>query len=203
MAVRAAQGAELDMVSEETFSPVVAALAISVVFVVLLAMMVAELPFGDIVRTAIDRHAQKAMLLVAAVSTASSLYYSEYAGFTPCDFCWYQRIMMYPLAILLLVALVSRSRIDARYIVTMAGIGLALSIYHYQLEMFPNQAEICSGAVSCTKRFVEEFGFVSIPFMAGCGFLTILLLQFFEWRVNYLYRQWSETEVNAEELATS
>ncbi len=189
------------MVSEEIFSPVVAALSLAVVFLALFTLMLIELPFGETVRIVIDQHAQKAMFAVAFVSTASSLYYSEYANFTPCDFCWYQRIMMYPLAVLLLVALISKSHIDGRYIVTLAGIGLALSIYHYQLELFPDQVEICSGAVSCTKRFVEEFGFVSIPFMAGCGFLTILLLQASEWRVDYLYKRWWEADVTAEELA--
>jgi len=191
------------MVPEEAFSPVVATLSISVVFFVLFAMIVAELPFAEMVRNIVRDHTQKAMFLVAFVSAASSLYYSEYAKFTPCEFCWYQRIAMYPLAILLLVALASRSRIDARYVVALAGIGLSLSIYHYQLEMFPNQAQICSGVVSCTARFVEEFGFVSIPFMAGCGFLTILLLQALEWRVGYLDRRWGEADTATGDPAAS
>ncbi len=191
------------MISEEIFSPVVAALSISVVFLTLFAMLLAEMPFGEWLRIIVHGHAQKAMLMVAAVATAASLYYSESAGFTPCDFCWYQRIAMYPLAALLAVAVLSRSHIDSRYIVALAGAGLSLSIYHYQLEMFPNQAQICSGAVSCTARFVEEFGFVSIAFMAGCGFLTILLLQVLEWRVDYLYARWSEADSEEEEPAAS
>lgn len=128
------------------------------------------------------------MFQIAAVAMGSSLYYSEVAGFTPCDFCWYQRIAMYPLAVLLLVAVVTRFRIDPRFIVALAGVGLAISIYHYQLQLFPDQAQVCTAsAVSCTVRFVEDFSFVSIPFMAGAGFLAILLLQVAEWRVNYLF----------------
>ena len=88
-----------------------------------------------------------------------------------------------------MVAVATCSRLDSRYIVTLAGIGLLISVYHYQLQLFPEQAQVCSGqVVSCTVKFVEEFGFVSIPFMAGAGFLTILLLQVAEWRVDYLFR---------------
>ena len=72
----------------------------------------------------------------------------------------------------------------------LAAVGLPLSIYHYQLQLFPDQAGVCSGFVSCTDRNVDEFGIVSIPFMAGAGFLTILLLQVAEWRVDVLYRRW-------------
>jgi len=177
------------MVSESTFSPVIAMLSIAVVGVALLAIFLAELRLAETLRLLLYNHVQKGMFAVAAVSMASSLYYSEYANFTPCEFCWFQRIAMYPLAVLLFVAIVTRSRLDSRYIVALAGAGLSLSIYHYQLQLFPDQAQVCSGqVVSCTVRFVEEFGFVSIPFMAGAGFLTVLLLQVAEWRVDYLFR---------------
>lgn len=177
------------MISEPTFSPIIATLAIGVVFVALLAMLVAELRPAETVRAILYDHAQKGMFAVAAVAMASSLYYSEIADFTPCELCWFQRIAMYPLAVLLLVAIVTRDRLGSRYIVALAGIGLSISIYHYQLQLFPDQAQVCTGeVVSCTVKFVEEFGFVSIPFMAGAGFLTILLLQAAEWRVEYLFR---------------
>ncbi|MBA4181560.1 MAG: hypothetical protein C0506_13300 [Anaerolinea sp.] len=178
------------MESEQYVSPLLAAASLSVVFLVLFAMLFAELPFAERLRVIIDQHTQKLMFTVAAVAMMSSLYYSEVVGFIPCEFCWYQRIAMYPLAVLLLVAIVTRSRIDSRYIVTLAGIGLPLSIYHYQLQLFPDQVRVCSGIVSCTDRNVNQFGFVSIPFMAGSGFLAILLLQLAEWRVDYLYRRW-------------
>ena len=177
------------MVSEPTFSPLIATLSIAAVLATLLAISLAELRPAEALRIVLYTHAQKGMLAVAAVSMASSLYYSEIADFTPCEFCWFQRIAMYPLAVLLVVAVATRSRLDSRYIVTLAGIGLLISVYHYQLQLFPEQAQVCSGqVVSCTVKFVEEFGFVSIPFMAGAGFLTILLLQVAEWRVDYLFR---------------
>ena len=178
------------MESEQYVSPVLAVASLAVVFIALFIMILVELPFAERLRVFIDEHTQKLMLAVALGATASSLYYSEVVGFIPCEFCWFQRIMMYPLALLLLVSVVSRSRIDSRYIVALAAVGLPLSIYHYQLQRFPDQGKICSGVISCTDRNVDQFGFVSIPFMAGCGFLAILLLQLAEWRVAYWYRRW-------------
>ena len=174
-------------------SPLLATAALAAVFAVLLTNTLAELRAAGVVRALVHDHAQKAMLLVSGVATSASLYYSEYVGFIPCEFCWFQRIAMYPLFALLAVALVSRTRLQSRYIVTLAAIGLALSIYHYQLQLFPDQAGTCSGPVSCTGKYVEEFGFVTIPFMAGCGFLSVLLLQVAEWRSGHLRRNWGET----------
>lgn len=122
------------------------------------------------------RRGEAMTLVVAATAMLGSLYYSEVAHFVPCEFCWYQRIAMYPIAVLLVVAAVTRQHLQARYVVTLAAIGLLLSIYHYQLELFPEQATKCSAGVPCSVRYVEEFGFISIAFMAGSGFLSILLL---------------------------
>jgi len=175
------------MESEPYVSPVLAAGSIGIVFAALFAILAAEHPAAGRLRTFLTLHGQKAMFAVAATAMASSLYYSEIVHFTPCEFCWFQRIAMYPLAVLLGVAIFTRDRLPAKYLVTLAGVGLALSIYHYQLQLFPNQAQLCTGeAVSCTVRFVEEFGFVSIPFMAGASFLTVLLLQVAAWRIRYL-----------------
>jgi hypothetical protein len=114
--------------------------------------------------------------LVAAVATLGSLYYSEVAHFTPCRFCWYQRIAMYPLAVILGIATWARDLPVRRYVIPLALIGLALSVYHVQLQLFPDQASACDVEAPCTTKEVEEFGFVTIPFMAGCGFVAIAAL---------------------------
>lgn len=188
------------MESEQYVSPVLAIVSISTVFVVLIAIFVAEMPSAWRLRDAIDRHAQLVTMLVAVGATGSSLYYSEVVGFIPCEFCWYQRIVMYPLAILLLVGVLSRRRLDTRFIVALAAIGLPLSIYHYQLQLFPEQGKVCNGIISCSDHNVDQFGFVSIPFMAGAGFLSILLLQLAEWRVRWLNQHvyGEEPEVQAD-----
>jgi disulfide bond formation protein DsbB len=113
---------------------------------------------------------------VAAVSTLGSLYYSEVEGFAPCEYCWYQRIAMYPLAVILGIAAWRGDVSVRRYAIPVAAIGLAVSVYHYQLEWFPEQGSSCSALVPCTARYFEQFGFISLAFMAMTGFAAIIAL---------------------------
>lgn len=112
-------------------------------------------------------------LAVAATATAGSLYYSEVAGYPPCEMCWYQRICMYSLVPVLAVGLARRDTRVGWYALPLAVVGLAVSAYHYQLQMFDGQGSSCDAAAPCTFRWVDSFGFVSIPFMAGCGFVGV------------------------------
>lgn len=116
--------------------------------------------------------------LVAAVATVGSLYYSEVVGFEPCRLCWYQRIAMYPLTVVLGVAALVRDVAVRRYVIPVAGLGLAVSAYHVLLQRVPSLASStsCSPEVPCTAAYVSEFGFVTIPVMAGAGFLAVILL---------------------------
>lgn len=162
---------------EPAVSPILAAAALFAAATTLIFSLGVRSASADGLRAAFRDFGQWATFAVAATSMLGSLYYSEVVGFVPCEFCWFQRIAMYPLAILTLIAAITRDRGAARYIVPLATIGLMLSIYHYQLQLFPGQATVCSPEAPCTTRYVNQFGFVSIPFMAGCGFVSILLLE--------------------------
>lgn len=156
------------------------------IFFALLALSALALAVVTVVATVVLRHDERRFALqpllipmgfvIAAVSTAGSLYYSEVAGFTPCLYCWYQRICMYPLAGILGVAAIRRDQRVGWYVLPIAIGGLGLSIYHYQLERFPDQGSACDAAIPCSFKWVDEFGFVSIPFMAGSGFIAIIAL---------------------------
>lgn len=111
--------------------------------------------------------------VIAAVATAGSLYYSEVAGYVPCEMCWYQRIAMYSLVPVLAVAIIRRDGRGGWYALPLAVAGLGLSVYHYQLQLLPDQGSTCDAAAPCTYQWVDSLGFVSIPFMAGCGFIGV------------------------------
>lgn len=118
--------------------------------------------------------------LVAATAMVGSLIYSEVAHFLPCKLCWYQRIAMYPLAVILLVAAIRREVVARFYALPLAVIGLGISIYHYLVQVFPSlEGSSCDPANPCSSRWVEQFGFLSIPFMAGAGFIVITVLLVF------------------------
>jgi disulfide bond formation protein DsbB len=118
--------------------------------------------------------------IVAAVSTLGSLYFSEVADFVPCTLCWYQRIAMYPLTVILLVAAIRQDRGVRWYAAPVALIGAAISGYHYLIEWRPElDAGTCDlFGPSCTSVWFREFGFVSLAFMALVGFITVLALLF-------------------------
>jgi disulfide bond formation protein DsbB len=115
--------------------------------------------------------------LVAAVSLLGSLYYSEVEHLPPCSLCWYQRIAMYPLAVILLIAAYRRDRAVRTYALPLVGIGGLIAAYQYVLGYMPD-AEVlgCSIDVSCTERFIWEFGFVDFPFMSLVAFAAIACL---------------------------
>jgi len=114
--------------------------------------------------------------IVAVVATWGSLYLSEVAGFIPCEYCWYQRIAMYPLALILVIAAVTRDLRVWRYALPLAVIGAVISIYHYWLQMNPDGPTACSVGVPCSVRYVDELGVVSIPWMAMSAFILIGVL---------------------------
>ncbi len=114
--------------------------------------------------------------LVAAGAMAGSLYFSESAGFVPCELCWYQRIAMYPLALLLPLAALRRDRSVLPYALLLSGGGLAISLYHVQLQLFPEQSSFCDVTNPCSARWVEAFGWLTIPQMAGSSFALVGVL---------------------------
>ena len=115
--------------------------------------------------------------IVAVVATLGSLYLSEVARFVPCTLCWYQRIGMYPLAVVLGIAAFNRDFGVRRYVVPIATVAGLISLYHYQLERFPAQGHLsCSIDVPCTFVWIWRFHFISIPFMALSAFALIVTL---------------------------
>jgi disulfide bond formation protein DsbB len=125
---------------------------------------------------ALRRSALGLSAAVAVVATAGSLWLSEGAHFQPCRLCWYQRIAMYPLAVVLVVAALRRDDSVRWYAIPLAVGGLAISSWHLGVEHLGLGEGACEIANPCSIRWVEHFGFVTIPFMAACGFLAIAVL---------------------------
>jgi disulfide bond formation protein DsbB len=126
---------------------------------------------------AVDDAALWIAFLVAGTATAGSLYFSEVANFVPCQLCWYQRIAMYPLALILLVAALRHDRSVRWYAGPLAAAGAAISSYHYLIEWRPSlEGGACSVGPSCADIWFRELGFVTLAFMALAGFLAILVL---------------------------
>ena len=124
-----------------------------------------------------QRHVIGWAWVIAAGATAGSLYFSDVVGFVPCLFCWYQRIAMYPLVVVLGVGLVRGDAGVWRYSLPLPVIGLVIAAYHVALQFQPTLDLVpCGGDVPCSGRYVAVFGFVSIPLMAGAAFMMLIAL---------------------------
>ena len=122
----------------------------------------------------------------ALIAMLGSLYFSEIANFPPCVLCWYQRICMYPLVPILGFAIYKRSRDIVLPAFVLVAVGWIIGVYHNLLyyEILPEAAAPCLAGVSCTTKFIEWFGFVTIPLLSLVGFTAILIALIIYWRTS-------------------
>jgi disulfide bond formation protein DsbB len=165
------------------------AIVLQVVLAVLLVLALAALVFAPARR--LLREIRSTLLggelwmawLVALVATLGSLWYSEVADFVPCRLCWMQRIAMYPLAAILLVAALRRdTRGGVLYAAVFPVAGAIVAAYHLYIEANPEQeSAACKVSAPCSTKWIDEFGYVTLPMLAITAFLTIAALLLFAW----------------------
>ena len=116
--------------------------------------------------------------LLVSLSTLGSLFFSYIMGFAPCVLCWYQRIFLFPLVIMLAAALFPLDRRVVRYALPLAIAGWLTAFYHNLLYagIIPENIQPCSQGVSCTEEYIDIFGFMSIPMLSLLSFSTIIVL---------------------------
>lgn len=116
-------------------------------------------------------------MTVAWIAMLGSLYYSEIAGFVPCKLCWYQRILMYPLALVILIGVIRHDDYLPGYVLPFSLLGMGVSTYHYLIQQgLFGQSDACTIGIPCTLRYVDYAGFVTIPLMALTAFVLITVL---------------------------
>lgn len=148
------------------------------VLVVLARLLAPSVPVAARLGAAVSARRGALTLAVAGVATLGSLYFSEFADYIPCRLCWFQRIAMYPIALIALVAVIRHDRGARWYMVPLAVIGAGISTYHYLIERgVLTDTESCAlFGPSCADVWFEEFGFVTLAFMALAGFVAVVVL---------------------------
>jgi disulfide bond formation protein DsbB len=116
--------------------------------------------------------------LLAGFSTMGSIFFSHVMGFAPCVLCWYQRIFLFPLVIILAVGLFSFDKNVVKYALPLAIVGWLTAAYHNLLYsgVIPESIQPCSQGVSCTEEYIDLFGFLTIPMLSLLSFSTIIAL---------------------------
>ena len=116
--------------------------------------------------------------IIAAAATLGSLFFSEVMGLKPCVLCWYQRIFMYPLVVILLVGMFPLDKKVIRYALPLAVIGWLFAVYHYLVYSgyIPEGLQPCDQDASCAEINLELFGFITIPMMSILAYTAIIAL---------------------------
>jgi disulfide bond formation protein DsbB len=128
----------------------------------------------------LGKNALRIALIQGIVAFLGSMYFSNIAGYPPCVLCWYQRILLFPLALTLIVGILIKDRRVHLYILPPAIIGWVIAFYHNLLyyKIIPDALAPCSTGVSCTTKFIEYFGFVTIPLLSLIAFSVIIFCMF-------------------------
>lgn len=115
--------------------------------------------------------------IVALVSMSGSLTYSELVGYTPCELCWFQRILMYPQVLILGIAFLIKDKNAYLYSIGLSVLGIIIATYHYllQLGFAPAICSAVGSAVSCAQTPFFGFGYITIPMMSLTAFSMILV----------------------------
>lgn len=116
--------------------------------------------------------------LISLIATVGSLFFSEVMHFIPCSLCWYQRIFMYPLAVIFLINLLYPDDNVYKYAFPIACIGFAIAVYHNLLmfKIIPESLSPCVQGVPCSVDYLNWFGFITIPLLSFTAYLAILVL---------------------------
>ena len=117
--------------------------------------------------------------IVSVVSLIGSLYFSEIKGFIPCNLCWYQRILMYPLPFLILISLIKDDKDIKYYLGGLSLIGIIIAGYHNFIQFNQKQSAFCSITSNCSTVYEKYFDFITIPLMSLVAFLLIFLASCF------------------------
>jgi len=118
--------------------------------------------------------------VLATISTLGALFLGEVMGYTPCQFCWYQRIAMFPLVFVLAAGLFPFDPKVIRYALPLAVVGWLLAVFQMALVvgLIPESVTPCQKGVPCSELQVVWFGFVSIPLLSVLAFSSIIALLF-------------------------
>ena len=116
--------------------------------------------------------------LLSSVSAMGSLFFSYVMEFAPCVLCWYQRIFLFPLVLILAIGLFPFDKKVVKYALPLAIVGWLTAAYHNLLYVgiIPESIQPCTQGASCTEEYINFLGFLSIPMLSLLSFSTIITL---------------------------
>ena len=116
--------------------------------------------------------------VIASASVLGALFFSEVMELPPCLLCWYQRICMFPLVLILPAGLFPFDAKIVRYALPLSLVGGAIAFFHLLLVagIVPESVTPCTQGVPCSETQIAWFGFVTIPLLSVVAFAAISVL---------------------------
>lgn len=170
---------------EELATPIIAGTTVvsHVVFVLFLFFYVAHDDFKEGTQKIVKRYIDEIIFIFAFVALAGSLIYSNIVGFPPCDLCWVQRIFIYPQVAIAFVSAWRKEKLAVYYALPLSVLGTIVALYHSYVLWGGGSILPCTAAGgACSKVYVMEYGYVTIPVMALTTFIYLLT-------VSYIYKK--------------
>jgi disulfide bond formation protein DsbB len=130
------------------------------------------------------QYARYLAFAASLAATCGSLFLSEVLHLPPCVLCWYQRVCMYPLVVILGIGILRRDQRLYQYALPLAVVGWIIALYHSLLQwhVIPDQLAPCVQGISCTTIQVNLLGFITIPFMSLTAFTLVIIFLLLEWK---------------------
>lgn len=123
--------------------------------------------------------------VLVSVATLGSLFFSEIMQVPVCKLCWYQRIAIYPLVLILAIGLLPYDPRVLRYAVAFAGLGWLIALFHVLVVtgVIPESAQPCVQGIPCSETHIALLGFLNIPMLSLLTFTIIGVLLFYTYRL--------------------
>ncbi len=165
-----------------SFLTVIVDIVAVVLFVVFITPL-KETGLGAKISRWVGKHSIWLGFTVCVASFAGSIFYSGIAGFAPCELCWWQRIFLYPQAILLAIAYFTDDEHIHKYSIALSSFGFVIAAYNVWLQFGGEGIAPCTAdGVSCSLRYFLEFGYVTIPTMSLTAFGVLLVVMLYRRR---------------------
>jgi disulfide bond formation protein DsbB len=148
----------------------------NIMMVVFFLALLGKASWGQGLVKWVGKHALVLGFWMSFSAVLGSLFYSNVMNFLPCILCWWQRIAIYPLVVLFTVALKKQDRGVFSYVLPLSLMALVISTYHSYVQWGGSPLIPCSATATCTKIYVDAFGYITIPTMVLSISIAFLLL---------------------------
>ena len=169
----------MDFIRENiTFAITSFTLLSNILFILFFVLFLSSNSFRQKTYTVVNKNILGFLFVTSLGALVGSLTYSNIAGFPPCELCWIQRIFMYQQVILSFMAMIKKDKGIVFYLFPLSILGAIVSFYHSMAQWgFGGSLLPCTAVGGeCSKVYVLEYGYITIPFMAFTSFIYLIAI---------------------------